>query len=164
MALTSVKEILRMADSAKTSVISFICIDYNMVYSVVKTAEKLNTPVIVMLLPEHTEKNNVFKTKGFAEMARELINSVSVPIGLHLDHSYDYESIIRAIKCGFPSVMIDGSAKSLDENICITRKVTETAHILGADVEAELGHVGLALSNDGDKSEFYTQKIGRAHV
>lgn len=40
--------------------------------------------------------------------------------------------------------MIDASAYSLDENIALTRKVTETAHILGADVEAEIGHVGLA--------------------
>ena len=32
-----------MADEAKTSAIAYICIDYNMVYSVVKTAEKTNT-------------------------------------------------------------------------------------------------------------------------
>lgn len=142
MALERVKDILRMADEAKTSAIAFICIDYNMVYSVVKTAEKTNTPAIVMLLPEHAEGNNVFGMKGFVEMTKELAAGAKVPIGLHLDHSYDYDGVIKAINLGFPSVMIDGSQKSLEENIAITRKVTETAHIFGVDVEGELGSMG----------------------
>lgn len=157
MALKSVKEILYLADQANTAAISFICIDYNMVYSVVKTAEKTNTPAIVMLLPEHHCINNTFGINGFVATAKELAESVKVPIGIHLDHSYDYESIMRAIKLGFPSVMIDGSAKPLEENIALTKKVAETAHIFGVDVEAELGHVGMAQHSDGDKKELYTQ-------
>lgn len=163
MALKSVKEILHMADQANTSVIAFICIDYNMVYSVVKMAEKTNTPAIVMLLPEHHCVNNTFGIQGFMVMAKELVRSVKVPIGIHLDHSYDYESIVKAIQGGFPSIMIDGSAKPLEENIALTKKVTETAHIFGVDVEAELGHVGMALDSDGDKKEFYTQPETAEH-
>lgn len=157
MGHVSVKEILHMADKANTSVISFICIDYNMVYSVVKTAEKTNTPAIVMLLPEHHQGYNTSGLGGFAAMAKELADSVQVPVGIHLDHSYDYAGVMKAIHLGFPSVMIDGSAKPLEENIALTRKVAETAHIMGVDVEAELGHVGLASDSDGDKKEFYTQ-------
>lgn len=157
MALVNVKHILKMADDANTAVIAFICIDYNMVYSVICAAEKTNTPAIVMLLPEHHEKNNTFGIKGFVETAKELAASVKVPIGIHLDHSYDYESVIRAIHMGFPSVMIDGSALDLEENIALTKKVTQTAHLLGVDVEAELGHVGMAVSSDGNKKELYTK-------
>ena len=127
--LEKVSTILKMADESNTAVISFICTDYNMVYSVVTTAEKTNTPALVMLLPEHYEKNNTMNVHGFAEMVKELAESVKVPIGLHLDHSYDYDSVITSIKKGFDSVMIDASAYSLDENIALTRKVTETAHI-----------------------------------
>ncbi len=156
MALERVKNILRMADEADTSVISFICIDYNMVYSVIQTAEKTNTPALVMLLPEHSEKNNTFSVKGFAEMAKDLATRVRVPIGLHLDHSYDYESVIKAIRLGFPSVMIDGSARPLKENIELTGKVTEASHILGADVEAELGTIGLETSDSTEKAKAYT--------
>ena len=54
--LEKVSTILKMADESNTAVISFICTDYNMVYSVVTTAEKTNTPALVMLLPEHYEK------------------------------------------------------------------------------------------------------------
>lgn len=164
MALERVKDILKMADEANTSAIAFICIDYNMVYSVIKTAEKTNTPAIVMLLPEHAEENNVFGIKSFVEMTKELAAQAKVPIGLHLDHSYDYHSVIKAIKLGFPSVMIDGSQKSLEENIAITRKVTETAHVLGVDVEGELGSMGKEESDvveaeqtvDEDNTYLYT--------
>lgn len=155
--LEKVSTILKMADESNTAVISFICMDYNMAYSVIATAEKTNTPVLVMLLPEHYEKNNTMNVGGFAAMVKELAESVKVPVGLHLDHSYDYESVIRSIKKGFSSVMIDASAYGLEENIALTRKVTETAHILGADVEAEIGHVGLAQDCDGDKSDYYTK-------
>lgn len=154
--LEKVSTILKMADESKTSAIAFICADYNMAYSVVKTAEKTNTPVVVMLLPEHFYQNNTMNIGGFAQMAKELAASVPVPVGLHLDHSYDYKSVIRAINSGFPSVMIDASHHKLDENIRLTKKVVETAHILGADVEAEIGHVGLARDGAGIQSDHYT--------
>ena len=44
--LEKVSTILKMADESNTAVISFICTDYNMVYSVVTTAEKTNTPAL----------------------------------------------------------------------------------------------------------------------
>ena len=156
MSLVHTKDIILSADKAHTSAIAFICIDYNMVYSVVKAAEKVNTPAIIMLLPEHVEKKNVANVRGFSSMANELASSVNVPISVHLDHSYDYASIIASINNGFQSVMIDGSALPLEDNISLTAKVAETAHILGADVEAELGHVGSAVDEDGQKKDLYT--------
>ena len=155
--LEKVSTILKMADECHTVAISFMCTDYNMAYSVVATAEKTNTPVIVMLLPEYYQKLNIANVSGYAQMVKELAASVKVPVGLHMDHSFDYESVIRSIKKGFSSVMIDASEYSLEENIALTKKVTETAHILGADVEAEIGHVGLAQDCAGDRSDLYTK-------
>jgi ketose-bisphosphate aldolase len=70
---------------------------------------------------------------------------------LHLDHvpvidedgqRVDYLPIIeRALKAGYPSVMVDGSRLSLAENIECTRQVAELVHAHGAAVEAELGAV-----------------------
>ena len=53
--LEKVSTILKMADESNTAVISFICTDYNMVYSVVTTAENSYSPALLMLLPEHYE-------------------------------------------------------------------------------------------------------------
>jgi fructose-bisphosphate aldolase class II len=72
-------------------------------------------------------------------------------VRLHLDHvpvideddqHVDYLPIIqKALEQGYESVMVDGSRLNLDENIRITRQVSELAHAAGVPVEAELGAV-----------------------
>ena len=62
-----------------------------------------------------------------------------VPIALHLDHGKSIESVKACIDGGFTSVMIDGSSKSFEDNIALTRQVVEYAHDHGVVVEAELG-------------------------
>ena len=90
---------------------------------------------------------------ALAEIAR-----VKAPIGLHLDHSSDFEYIKAAIDAGFPSVMYDGSMLSVEENLENTCRVVEYAHRHGADVEAELGCVGLAAGGqDQDDVDMYTK-------
>ncbi|GHT77521.1 fructose-bisphosphate aldolase [Spirochaetia bacterium] len=163
MAFERVSSLLKKADKANTSVLAFNCIDFNTVYPVITVAEELKKPVIVMFYPEHFYKNNVFNLAGFAAMVKTLAEEVKVPIGLHLDHSSDYEFIMKAIKGGFTSVMYDGSSLPLEENIANTRKVVETAHVLGVDVEAELGHVGIAVKNDQYKEDLYTKADVASH-
>jgi ketose-bisphosphate aldolase len=157
MALERVKALLEKADNAKTSVLAFNCIDFNTVYPVITVAEELGKPVIIMLYPEHVYKNNVVDLGGFAGMVKSLAAGVKVPVGLHLDHSSDYAFIMAAIKSGFTSVMYDGSMLSLEENIVNTKKVVETAHIFGVDVEAELGRVGFAVKSDQNNQDLYTK-------
>ena len=72
-------------------------------------------------------------------------------VQLHLDHvpvidedgkRVDYLPIIEsAIACGYQSVMIDASRTSLDENIRVTRQVSEIAHKANIPCEAELGAI-----------------------
>ncbi|MDC7287570.1 class II fructose-bisphosphate aldolase [Blautia schinkii] len=157
MAFEKVSTILKMVDEADTAALAFDCVDYNTVYPVIRAAEQLKKPVIVMLYPEHQYLNQLTSLGTFAGMVKELAEKAKVPVGLHLDHCSDYEYILQAIKAGFTSVMIDGSMLPFEENITITSKVTETAHALGVDVEAELGHVGIAARGDGEVKDLYTQ-------
>lgn len=70
---------------------------------------------------------------------------------LHLDHvpvidedqkPVEYLPILeRAMKCGYQSVMVDGSRLPLAENIAVTQKAAELAAQYGVAVEAELGAV-----------------------
>lgn len=152
-----VSNILKMADERNTSVISFICMDYAMARTVVCAAEATNTPALVMLFPEHVTIQKTCNLSGYAAMVKELASEVKVAIGLHLDHDYTYDAIIGAVNKGFESVMIDGSMNDLDTNIAITRKVVEKAHALGAFVEGEIGHVGIAADADNDKQDLYTK-------
>ncbi|MDK7347593.1 class II fructose-bisphosphate aldolase, partial [Bifidobacterium dentium] len=61
---------------------------------------------------------------------------------LHLDHGASVEHVLRAIRCGFTSVMIDGSLLPYEENVALTAEVVRLAHAVGVSVEGELGTIG----------------------
>ncbi len=61
---------------------------------------------------------------------------------VHLDHG-DEQTCYDCIDSGFySSVMIDASHEAFEENIAITKRVTDRAHAKGISVEAELGMLG----------------------
>ncbi len=61
---------------------------------------------------------------------------------VHLDHG-DEETAHECIDSGFySSVMIDASHDPFEENVAITKRVTDHAHKYGISVEAELGMLG----------------------
>ena len=96
--------------------------------------------------------------RGFFEIMEE--EKITIPVGLHLDHTQDMNVIREAILNGFSSVMIDASAEPLVENIQITRKVVEYAHARGVSVEAELGHIGSgdSIESQSDKEKYTDPK------
>lgn len=149
-------EILKLAQKKQTAVIGFICMDYLMARSVVYSAEATKTPAIVMLYPEHVRDCHSAGFKGYSEMVKELANEVSVPIALHMDHDYEYDSVMHSINNGFESVMIDGSMKNLEDNITLTKKVVDKAHSLNVCVEGEIGCVGSAENSDNNNVDLYT--------
>lgn len=152
-----VGNILKTAKESNTAAIAFICMDYVMARTVVYAAEAANTPAIVMLFPEHVTVQHTTGFEKYAAMVKELAGEVKVPIGLHCDHDYSYEAIMRTIQAGFGSVMMDGSMNDLDANIAVTKKVVLKAHETGVFVEGEIGHVGTAADSDNDKTDLYTK-------
>jgi len=78
------------------------------------------------------------------EMASYYAARVDVPVILHLDHGTE-EEVRRALKAGFKSVMFDGSAEPLEENIERTRAMVRLARESGASIEGELGRFGREL-------------------
>jgi len=113
--------------------------NYDIVRAVCEAAEELRSPIILMAYTPNTE---YFGMEYFGLLAKYFANKVSVPVAIHLDHSNSIEPILKAIRYGFTSVMIDYSKRSLDENIAVTRKVVDLAHPLGISVEAEVGELG----------------------
>lgn len=154
MAIEKVKDILVEADKNKTAVIAFDAFDYNTIIAAIQGAEAVHKPVILMLYPT---MNKFISLHSFAETVKDLAKGVRVPIGLHLDHSSDYDFIMTAIREGFTSVMADGSSLPFEGNVKFTSSVVHTAKIFGADVEGELGKVGRASNTaDYDNDDMYT--------
>ena len=77
-----------------------------------------------------------------AAALRAVIDTSPVPILLHLDHPDGIAMVLRCLQLGYPSVMFDGGALPLAENIAATKHAVEIGHALGATVEGELGQFG----------------------
>lgn len=158
MPITPVREILKLADANNTSVIAFNCFDYNTVYSAIHAADEIGKPIMVMLDPRHDIRWKWTRPSVMAAIAREAAKGTRVPVGLHLDHCTDPEYIREAMRCGFNSVMYDGSMLSAEENVRNTRAIVEAAKEFDVDVEAELGHVGFADNmQDQNNVDLYTR-------
>jgi len=78
-----------------------------------------------------------YMAQGAVAYSKEL--GCDIPIVLHLDHGDSFELCKSCIEYGFSSVMIDGSHLSYNENVTLTKKVVEYAHIHDVTVEGELG-------------------------
>jgi ketose-bisphosphate aldolase len=72
-----------------------------------------------------------------------------VDLYLHLDHGKSFKIIEKAIEYDFDSIMYDGSSLPKNENIAKTRQVKEMIGSREIVLEAELGHVGRQVDDDG---------------
>lgn len=75
---------------------------------------------------------------------RTLNEALGSRLRLHLDHADDFESIQAACRAGFDSVMADGSARTLEQNIRFTRDAAGMAAGFGLPVEGEIGDLDSA--------------------
>lgn len=103
---------------------------------------KEQSPVIIAASDRTVDYLGGFKT--IAAMVGALMEemAITVPVVLHLDHGSSAERCRQAIDAGFSSVMIDGSHQPIDENIAMTKEVTDYAAKHDVSVEAEVGTVG----------------------
>ncbi|MEW6354893.1 MAG: class II fructose-bisphosphate aldolase [Planctomycetota bacterium] len=136
---------------------------------VLRTAEEMNAPAIVS--EGYNAMSFYFDPECYAEAAKAAIRKAKVPAVLHLDHSFEFDHVVRGIKYGFTSVMFDGSRLSYEENVRITREVVHMAHAVDVTVEAELGKVGglegdttsqadTAAYTDPDLAKDFVEKTG----
>lgn len=114
-------------------------VDQNSAASYIAVAEELELPVILAFAEAHQSYLSFDEAVAIGKYYAEKAN---VPVVLHLDHGQTKKTIFKAIDQGFRSVMIDASAESFDENVRQTREIVKYAHLRGAVVEAEIGHVG----------------------
>ncbi|WP_277976325.1 ketose-bisphosphate aldolase [Pantoea endophytica] len=165
--LINMKNLLSVAKNNKFGVGAFNIASAEFARLVIEVAEELNSPVILEVHPvEHD-----FVGDAFIVYLRELGAKASVPVVIHQDHGQSLEHNIKAIQTGYTSVMIDASLLPFEENIALTRKMTEIAHAADVSVEAELGTIGVAegsaegghseiLFTDPDQAERFVKETG----
>lgn len=136
--LISMKEMLAPTREHRFAIGAFNVADSCFIRAVVEEAEATSTPAIISIHPSELE----FVTDAFFGYVRERTLKSKVPFTLHLDHGASIAQVLRAIQCGFTSVMIDGSLLPYEENVALTREVVTLAHAVGVSVEGELGTIG----------------------
>lgn len=104
------KELLTVAKENQFAVGAFNVADSTFLRAVVEEAEQLNSPAIIAI--HHSEHE-------FFSYVKHRVYEGKVPFVLHLDHGGSMEEVLRAICCGFTSVMIDGSLLPYEENVSI---------------------------------------------
>ncbi|MBV7391314.1 MULTISPECIES: ketose-bisphosphate aldolase [Enterococcus] len=147
--LYTMKDLLKVAKENKFAVPAFNISSFDILKSIIETAEETNSPVILEIHPLEID----YVGDNFVSVVQEYALRSQVPVVIHLDHGADIENVTRAIKNGYTSVMIDASHDSLEDNIAITKKVVEMAHSVNVSVEAEIGTIGNNGSSEGGSSE-----------
>jgi fructose-bisphosphate aldolase class II len=139
MPLVPLLEIYADANKNYYAIGQFNVNNLEFIQAALEAAEEMKSPVIL------ATSNSAIKYAGLeylVAMVKAGVNNVTVPVVLHLDHGATFEDTKRCIEAGFTSVMIDGSAFPFEENLRITREVTDFAHMHNVTVEAELGRLG----------------------
>lgn len=154
--LVTTKELFLQAKKEKFAIpaTNFIDLDSARIY--VKTAEKLNRPLILAFAESHLD---LLSLEEAALIGKFLAEKSKAPVVLHLDHGETESIIKKAISLGFTSVMIDASKDSIEENIRKTKSIVQYAHSKGVVVEAEIGHVGSGVNYETseESDSIYTE-------
>ena len=142
MPLVSMTNMLNKAKEGKYAVGQFNINNLEWTKTILETAEKNQSPVILGVSEGAAKYMGGFDTiVGMVKGLMKYLN-ITVEVAIHLDHGSSFESCKAALDAGFTSVMIDGSHHPIDENIAMTKQVVDYAHAMGASVEAEVGTVG----------------------
>lgn len=139
MALVSMKEMLQDARDRKYGIGAFNIFNIESMEAVIEAAEEQKSPTILAFAEVMGDKISIERV---STIGRQLAQEASVPVAFHLDHGQSFEYVLKAVRNGFSSVMIDASMKPFEDNVAISKKVVEACKPLGITVEAELGHVG----------------------
>ena len=150
MALVTSKEMFAKAYDGGYAIGAFNVNNMEIVQGITEACQEEHAPVILQVSKgARAYANHTYLVK-LVEAAVECCPDI--PIVLHLDHGPDFETCKSCIDGGFTSVMIDGSSKSFEDNIALTKSVADAGRAMGVPVEAELGKVG-GKEDDGPAVE-----------
>ncbi len=147
MALITLRQLLDHAAENGYGVPAFNINNMEQGLAIVKAAAACDAPVILQASRGARSYAGDIMLRHMVQALAEMFPDTHVV--MHQDHGNNEATCFSAIRHGFTSVMMDGSLEedmktpaSYDYNVDITKRVTETAHAVGASVEGELGVLG----------------------
>ncbi len=151
--LVPLRDILADAHRRGYAVGAFNCLSTEHIMGAIQAAEQLRSPIILQVAEVQFPCAPLeLMVPAFIEAAQR----ATVPVAVHLDHGLSFETCIKALRLGCNSVMFDGASFPFEENVAQTSLVVRAAKAVGADIEAELGHVGDAQCSADIENDIFT--------
>ncbi|MFA7109164.1 MAG: class II fructose-bisphosphate aldolase [Sphaerochaetaceae bacterium] len=136
--LVNLQTIMEYAQNNKIAIGAFNVCNWESATSIVEGAERCNRPVIIQYASGHSPFMSI---EDATMIMLYVAKKAKVPVCVNYDHGRSFELVMKAIRLGYTSVMIDASSKSYEENLEITKEVVKVAHSVGVGVEGEIGHI-----------------------
>ena len=138
--MKSLREYLAWAEKKQVAIGHFNISDSERFKAVVESAVELGVPVIIGVSEGERDFIGVPEIVALVQTEREK----GLSVFLNADHTYSVEKVKEAVDAGCDAVIIDGAAKSFEENVSETRESVEYAKSKGGKVlvEGELGFIG----------------------
>lgn len=140
MRFVPMRDLLERAVAGGYAVPSFECWNAEAMLTVLRTAKRLDAPVIIMNAP--VCMCLLGSPAAYSSVAHAVVEDHGLPVALHLDHGDSLDIVKACLKARFSSVMLDFSRKSFDENAAGMKQVVAWASPLDVTVEGEIGAVG----------------------
>jgi len=160
--LVSMHEMLQEAEKKNFAVASINTPNQISLRAVIQAAEDTGMPVTI----NHAQtEESVVPIEIAVPLMLEYAKKSSAAISVHVDHGYDFEHCMKAIRLGCTSIMYDCSRFPLEKNIAEVRRFVDIVKPLGIGVEAELGAMpnnmpsavhGQETSDLSDLSKYFT--------
>lgn len=138
MPVVTSTEMFKKAYEGHYAIGAFNVNNMEIIQGITEAAAEIRSPLILQV---SAGARKYAKHVYLMKLIEAAIEDTGLPICVHLDHGDSFEICKSCIDGGFSSVMIDGSHLSFEENIALTKRVVEYAHVRGAVVEAELGRL-----------------------
>ncbi|MCC8357616.1 MAG: class II fructose-1,6-bisphosphate aldolase [Oscillospiraceae bacterium] len=138
MPIVTTTEMFEKAYKGGYAIGAFNVNNMEIVQGITEAAAEVNSP---LLLQVSAGARKYAKHVYLTRLVEAAVVDTGLPIALHLDHGADFDICKSCVDGGFTSVMIDGSSRSFEDNIAVTRQVVEYAHDHGVVVEGELGRL-----------------------
>ncbi len=145
MTLATLRDVLQPAMTGHYAIAGLVVLGWEDAVAYTQAAEEANCPIILQAGPGCRAHTPI---PVLGSMFRTLAEQAHVPVVCHIDHARTQEECFEGIESGFTSVMYDGSALPIEENITNTARICTQAERSGVSVEGEVGYVGYAQGED----------------
>lgn len=136
--LASAFEIYSQAQDGQYGIGAFNTSNVEIMKAIVSAAVEMNSPVVI----ETSEGEMDFLgPEVMAAAFQELVEDLSIPAALHLDHGKSLDSVRQALEAGYTSVHLDGSDLDYEENVALTKQVVELTAGKDILVEGEIDKI-----------------------